>query len=405
MSVKITPKTDNSYPSQLLKGGIQKTLEKTGRLPPVALLITPLDGSKSVFLDRFLTYKFKSSILIPVDTFEFTIAYPDDVPFYERVKDGDIVTLTANDFPLATGIIDIPDIETDNQFGERVAIIGRDLMSQFEDQSAVSAQDEPIWSGSYTVGQAVSKLLENTRIRGYRLQDAPSGAYLFATQPGESKLSALQRFLEPLNCLSWMDPGGKVVIGRPNMAQKPKGNLYLVRSERRANVMSMKSIRNATSIANIVLPIWSGQESVQERVAKEQRLYNAASGPSRLRKLGHRVPKTVVVSTPQATSPQDLSGINDIIVGGANLLQAHAKREIARENHKELIVQAVVPGHYNEMGEPYSVDTVYHIRHDRGSVDENMYLFDVEYMAGEEGIKTVLTFCRLGTIVSDVRAQ
>ncbi len=91
--------------------------------------------------------------------------------------------------------------------------------------------------------------------------------------------------------------------------------------------------------------------------------------------------------------------------GGGNILQAYAKREIARRNVNEIIVQAVVPGHYNEEGEPYVTDTVYHVEYDRGGVDENMYLFQTDYgLNAERGQHTNLYFCRLGSIVADVRA-
>lgn len=404
MTTTILPSNQRSISSDLLLGGIKRTLESTGRLPPISLVITPLDGSDTIYLDRFLTYQFKSSILIPVDTFNFTVSYPDDIPFYERVKDGDIVSLYGNDVPLATGIIDVPETETDGQFGEKVQIAGRDLMSQFEDQDSISIQDQPITAGKYTIEQAVNKLMENTRIRGIRLQDAPKGSYLFATEPGENKLSSLQRFLEPLNCLAWMDANGKIVIGRPNMRQSPKGTIFLIKSDRKSNVLSMKCSRSSTQIANIIVPIWTAQESAFGINTAEPRMYNAAQGPSRLRKLGHRVPKTIVTSTPQGGSAQDLSSINNVVVGGANLLQASAKRELARQNHKELLVQAVVPGHYDQSGNPYLQDSVYRVIYDRGPVDENMYLFDVDYMGSEEGQKSVLHFCRLGTIVSDVKA-
>lgn len=404
MTITITPKTDNTINSTLLEGGIQRTLDLTGRLPPVSLVVTPIDGNESVHLDRFLSYQFSSSILIPVDTFSFNFSSPDADPLYKHVKDGDIITLFGNDVPLSTGIIDAVDTETDEQFGEKNEIPGRDLMSQLEDQDAISIQDTPIWGNSVPIGQVITSLITNTRVKGFRLQSAPSGSYLFATEPGESKLAALQRYLEPLNCLAWMDPNGTMVVGRPNMSQSPVGTFFVQRSARRSNCTSIKVIRSATSIANIIVPIWSGQENVTDRVPIGQRVYNAAQGPKRLRLNGHRVPKTVVVSTPQANSPQGLSDINLFKAASGNLLQAHAKREIARANQKELIAQVVVPGHYNESGQPYRIDTVYRVQYDRAILDENMYLFQVEYSADENGQRTSLYFCRLGTIVSDVRA-
>lgn len=391
----------------LASDSLKRQLDKSGRLPPVQLIIKPLDGSPQVSITQFLSYNFNSNLMVPVDSWSFNFAAPDDpTPFPERVKEGDICILLANGQTVATGIIDVIEVETDEEFGEKVMVTGRDLMAQIEDQDAISFDSKPLWSNNYTVRQALEALLHDTRITGLELRDAPRRAYLFATEPAEKKLSALQRFLEPLNCLAWMDPGGRIIVGRPNMSQKPLGTIILSRARRTSNVSNIRVTRSATQIGNIIVPIWSGQETVADRVSPEAILYNAAVGPSRLRKLGHRVPKTVVVSTPQGSDPQELSGINALAVaGGSNILQAYAKREIARQNQKEMIVQASLPGHFNESGTPFQVDQVYKIEYDRGSVDEAMYLFSVDWQASEEaGQKSVLTFCRLGTIVSDVRA-
>lgn len=405
MTVTITPNKDNTVNSQLLAGGIQKTLDITGRLPPVSIIVTPIETSRpTVYLDRFLSYRFSSSVLIPVDTFSFGFVAPDSKPFYSSIRDGDIVSLFANDIPISTGIIDAIEIETDEQSGEKVSINGRDLMAQLEDHDAITADDKPVWSTLITLNSVISTLTANTRITKHKTPQAPTSPYLFATDPSESKLSALQRFIEPLNCLAWMDPTGTLMVGRPNMSQKSSGNLIVSRSERRSNCRSIKVIRSATTIPNIIIPIWSGQENVTDRTPIGQRLYNAAEGPKRLRNARHIVQKTVVVSTPQADSSQGLSDTNEFKAASGNILQAHAKREIARANQKEVIVEIVVPGHYNENGQAYKIDTVYNIQYDRGSVSENMYLFQVEYSGDENGQSTSLYFCRLGTIVSDVRA-
>lgn len=392
---------------QNLAGGLNKQLDATGRFPPVSLVIKPLAGGADITIDQFLSYSFNSSITVPVDSFSFSAVAPDDpLPFNQRVKAGDIVVLYANNRPIATGIIDQPEVETDSEFGEKVSLSGRDLLGQYEDQSAITVDDKPIWANNYTVSQVLKLLNANTRIgNDFILRDAPSKAYLFATEPGESKLAALQRFLEPLNCLAWMNPAGKLIVGRPSMSQTSLGTLILSKQRRESNVLSMKVTRAPTQIPNIIVPIWSGQELVTDRVSPQQRMLNSAPDVSRLRKLGHRLSKTVVVSTPQGSAPQELSGINAVKVGSSNILQAYAKRELARANQKELIVQAVVPGHYNENGDPYQADQVYKIEYDRGDVNEKMYLFSVDYSFSEsDGQKTSLTFCRLGTIVSDIRA-
>lgn len=387
------------------KNALMNQLNRTGRMPPVSLIIKPLDGSPQITLERFLSYNFTSSILIPVDTFSFSFVAPDGPPLNDMIKEGDICVLSANNIQLASGIIDQTEVETDGEFGEKGALTGRDLMAQLEDQDAISMDSKPLFANNLSIQNGVASLLNDTRITQIELRSTPSAKYLLATEPGESKLSALQRFLEPLNCLAWMGSSGQLIVGKPSMNQKESGLIFLDKGQRQSNVLSMKAIRASTQIANVIVPIWSGQELVTDRVPKQQRLYNAAYGPQRLFKLGHRLPKSVVVSAPNATDPQGLAGINALKAGGANILQAYAKREIARQNQKELIVQAVVPGHFNETGDPYLVDTVYRVRYDRGQVDENMYLFQVDYSLDESGgQKTNLFFCKLGTIVSDVKA-
>lgn len=406
MAKVVIPKIDlTKYGASGQNSALLNHVGKTGRFPPVSLTIKPLDNSGNIVLDRFLSYNFTSSILIPVDTFNFNFVAPDGPALPSVIKEGDIVVLSANNIQLATGLIDQTEVETDGDFGEKGAISGRDLMAQLEDQDAISLDSKPLFANALSVQNGVRALLGDTRINRVELRGAPNSNYLLATEPGESKLAALQRFLEPLNCISWMGPQGQIIVGKPNFSQKARGHLYLSKTRRQSNVLHMKVTRASTQIANVIVPVWSGQEIVTDRVPPQQRLYNAAKGPARLFKLGHRLPKTVVVSAPNATDPQGLAGVNSLKAGGSNILQAYAKREIARQNQKELLVQAVVPGHFNDLGEPFVTDTVYRVEYDRGMVDENMYLYQVDYTLDESGgQKTNLYFCRLGTIVSDVKA-
>jgi prophage tail gpP-like protein len=407
MATTVFPQTDAiSFGGFGIGGSLKTQLERTGRMPPVTLVIKPLGLLPDITLNRFLSYQFTSSILIPVDTFSFNFVAPDDnFPLNSTIRSGDIVVLSANNVQLAQGIIDTTEVETDGEFGEKGAISGRDLMSQLEDQDAINLDSRPIFAQQISVQNGVRALLTNTRINNVEMRGAPSATYLLATEPGESKLAALQRFLEPLNCLAWMGAAGQIIVGKPNFKQPRKGRIVLSKARRESNVLHMKVVRSATQIPNVIVPIWSGQELVTEAVPVQQRLYNAAEGPSRLFKTGHRVIKSCVVSAPNADSAQGLSDVNAIRAGGGNLLQSYAKREIARANQKEMIVQAVVPGHFNDAGEPYVVDTIYQVEYDRGGVNEAMYLFQVDYTMDEaSGQKTNLYFCRLGTIVSDVVA-
>lgn len=409
MTVKRTPQAPPPPMVPVGEGAMLKQLQRTGRLPPVSLQVTPLSGAQPFPLTRFLSYQFSSSILVPVDSFSFNFVAPDDPnPFDQSVKEGDIVTLLANGIPLCTGLLDVTDVETDTGFGEKIMVSGRDLIGQLEDQDAVSLESEILIGQNFTVSSAIRTLIRHTRVPGFNLKGfTPSKPYLLATEPGESKLTALQRFCEPLNILFWAAPNGRINIGKPDMKQAPRGTIICSKAQRRSNVMSIKCSRASATIPNAIIPVWAGQEQVVSRISKEQVIYNSARGPKRLRQLGHVLSKATPISNPQGASAQELSDVNRLTAnaGASNLIQAYAKREFARQNHKELIVQAVVLGHFNESGEPWQTDTVYRVNYDRGNVDENMYLFQVEYSMDEStGQRTTLSFCRLGTIVADVEA-
>lgn len=382
---------------------------KNGRTPPVALNITPIETTRApIRVTQFLHYSFSSSILQAVDAFSFTFSMPQVTGGIDQfIREGDIAELSCGDDTngpiVCTGIVDVVDVETSPEGGDVVQIHGRNLAGQLEDQSAVSGIDEPLWATSASVQSAVAQVIRNTRIRGLITQSTPVGNFLFMTEPGETKLSALQRFAEPLNCVLFMSPDGYLVFGRPNMGQDSAGDLIMDRDSRNANVMSMKATRSSTQIPNVVIPIWSGQEIVTNRVGKQQRINNPAEGPARLLSLNHNVQKIVMISTPQGGDAQSLSDVNKITVGGQNIIQAYALREIARENIKELIVQATVKGHYNDQLAPFLIDSVYNVRYSRAGVSEKMYLYDVNWTNdARNGPITTLTLCRLGRIVAGI---
>jgi len=383
-------------------------LAKNGRFPAVSLQIKPIDPSrKSVEFVQFEEYSFQNSVIVPVDAFSFKLRNPTAPgSLYDLVKDGDIAILKANGQIIATGLIDTVNIGTDPDQGEVISISGRTLVAQLEDQSTVNDVDDPIWGNSLTIDSVVNALVQSTRINYYRLQQTPAGSYLFATEPGESKLSALMRFLEPLNLLAWMDPDGTLVVGRPDMGADALGTFIMDRNNRQSNCLSIQANYSATQIPNVIIPVWTGQETVQSRVSPEQRILNAAAGPSRLFGFDHRVPKCVVVSTPSGADPQSLSQANQITVAGSNILQAYAKREIARANVHEIGVQVNVQGHYNSNLQPLIADTCYNVNYPRAGLNEKMYLHTVGYsLSVGQGQRTSLSFCRLGSIVADVAVK
>lgn len=351
--------------------------------------------------------------MIPVDSFSFTMVAPDDPKSVKAyINEGDIAILEANGTTISTGLIDQIEIEYDMQSGEKVTISGRNLMAQLEDQDAVSLTSQPLYGQSLTASAVLKLLMQNTRIQGFVLQQAPQLGYLLATEPGESKLSALTRYMDALNCIAWMNPLGQIVFGKPNMAQAISGDIVLNKVGRVANVTSIRATYASTQIPNIFVPIWAAQESTQFAVSPSQALPNTAYGPNRLRKLGFILPKAVITSNPSGGSPQEVANqANQFAVAAQSaangtILQAYAKKEAARANVKELLVSAVVPGHYNDNGQPFVVDTCYQVTFDRGNISEKMYLYQVEYsLDPERGQTTTLEFCRLGTIVADIQAQ
>jgi prophage tail gpP-like protein len=391
--------------SALGKNGLEKYLAENGRMPPVSIVVKPLSGGPVIFIDKFLSYSFTSSILIPVDTFSLSFAAPDGPALTKVINDGDIIVLQANDVTLSTGIIDSTEIEIDREYGEKATIAGRDTMGQLEDQDAVSLQSKPIYAKSISIENGVKLICQDSKITKFDFRNLPNTPKLplLASEPSESKLSVLQRFIEPYNIVAWSGPDGELIVGKPNMRQIKKGNIIISAKERYSNVLSARVRRQSTNIANMIAVIWAGQEEVTSRVGPQQIVDNAAPGPTRLRKANYIVAKTVVTSNINATDPQGLAQINAITqAGGSQVLQAAGKREIARQNVNEIIFECVVPGHYNANGEPWMTDTVYNISFDRGDLSEHMYLYQVQYQLSLEGGQTtVLSFCRLGSIVAD----
>lgn len=415
-------------------GALLKYIEQKGSLPKVSLSIHPLeDLSREIMLERFISYSFRSSIMNPIDAFSCEIFYQETFDIksdksqskkdeVRKPREGDIFVLRANNIPVASGIIDQLDMETDPRAGTKLTIQGRNLLGQWEDQDSVSTDAKIIFANNYTLNQVITKLAQDTRINPSRtvFRDAPVKGYLFATQPGESKLSSMQRYCEALDIYFWTSGDGSLIVGRPDMRGVRggvRGRYFCKSGDRKSNVLSMRSTRNSTQIPNIILPIWNGQEFIQSMIPQSA-LLNAAEGPKRLRHFEHRVPKAVVVSTPQGSSPQELAEINQILVaagqsgsaasgkaGASTILQAYAKREMAKANINELKVQVNIPGHYNDRAEPLMVDQVYRIQYDDDDINEDMYLYEIEYlMDSKSSAQSKLTFCKQTSIVSDVRA-
>lgn len=391
---------------------LSEQLNKFGKLPNVQIVVKPLDRNrKQLIFKSFVEYSFSSSILVPVDTFHFKVVNPTDssFSFSQYIQEGDVVVLQAStggpNEPLATGIIDTVDYET-NTDGEWISMIGRTTLGQLEDQDMVTIASDPIWSNKISLLAGIQKICQNTKIQRILTQNAGEwNDLLLASEPSESKMSALLRFIEPLNLLVWNTPTGALKVGKPNQSQQGKksGTIIMDKKNRKSNVYNMKATYNSTKIPNLIVPVWSGQENVQNRISKEQIIRNPSRGPSRLFRRNYVVQKTIVVSTPSGSDPVSLSEINLLKIAGSNLLQAYALRAIAKSNIEELIVRCQVHGHYNDSMEFFQADQQYRVIYPGANIDEAMYLYEVEYtMDKDSGPRTRMSFCRLGRIVANV---
>lgn len=385
------------------------------KLPPVIATIVPVsaktEGRAEDYyrISTLLEYSFESSILIPSSSFSFSFAAPDDPrPITEYISEGDMVVLSCNDQVIATGLVESIQMEVQMQLGERITVVGRDLIGQWEDHDAVTLGADPMRDGYYTLQEVFNQLKANTRISQLDVQGISRNiTQLFATTPGESKMTALTRFLEPINCVAWMQPNGRMIIGRPAFDGPKAGDIICSKEKKNSNVLSINVTYAAGRIPNVVVPIYSGQDDLLSR-APQGILVNKARKPNLLYQRGHQVIKTAMTSIPEGNTVQDNAEIGKLEQAGGNvntLVKQGALRFFARANVAEMIVQAVVPRHLNKDGVPYSIDSLYYVDFDRGGVQELMYLYEANYTLSEEqGQRTNLFFCRLGTIVANTRA-
>jgi prophage tail gpP-like protein len=387
---------------------LHKQLQQKGRLPKIDIVCEPLTGGKATSVNSFLEYHFSSNILVPVDSFSFTFSAPNDTqPVTRRFSEGDIISIYANDVQISTGIIDSIEIDVDAENGERITLQGRDLMGQLTDQHCVTLDCKPIWGNELTIEAVCDELIQTTRIKGYITQDAPTQAFLFATEPNESRLNALLRFLEPLNCLSWMSPDGMLTVGRPDFSSNPVGTLMCNKAKRKSNVLNMSASRSATQIPSVIAGLYADVQKELVGLPKEQVFTNSNSRVQELKKRGHQIFRAVTSSVPSGATPEDFRSVAELQVAKTpqTMLAYMAAREFARANANVLQVKAVVPGHFNDSGQPYMPDTLYTIDFDRAGVNEVMYCYGVEWsLSPSNGQTSVLSFCPVNTLVAGAKA-
>lgn len=358
-------------------------------------------NSESATLNSFTSYNFERNILVPASAFRFTAPGVDKAQ-RKAIRSGDMVELWAVDSlgskqQIATGFVDETDTHIVPEAIEYV-LTGRDTLGQLVDNASVDAQNRIINVKEASLGTILGELLKNTRLPlSFVPQQMPNGVFLFQTNPGETKISALQRYLEFTNCLVWTLPSGQVKIGKPNFTQKRQGILILESAGQSNNILDARVRRNVNQAIRQIVSQLQTQDQVDAGSFTKnnndpdmRRISPALGGRSVYRHFsygqGQDSVNTIVGVGNQSGNPRKI---------GDEL----SLREIARDNMKILDVEAVVKGHLNENGNVYNIDQVYGVRIDDDDVGEDLYVYSCSYeLTKEHGRLTRMRLCRLGTI-------
>jgi len=211
-------------------------------------------------------------------------------------------------------------------------------MSQLEDQDAISFRLAAFLGRCNHVGSRYQ--YSDSRHAYYAVEfrnvsGSPARIRHRARREQAFRSSAPDRIIEH-DCMDgsdWEDDRRK-----PNMlASNISGEFFCLRDERNSNVMSMKVTRASATIPNMVIPIWTGQETTTDRVNITQGMLNHAKRPSRLLSLGHRLPKTIVISAPNGSDAQSHAGLTQIRIS-KKLIQPGIRtffRRIRSENARD----------------------------------------------------------------------
>ena len=364
-------------------------------------------SAKRVSLRTFDSYSFDKNILVPASAFRFTAP---GVSISERtaIRSGDWVELfvvppKGPKRQIATGILD----ETDTHITpNRVdyVLTGRDLLGQLVDNTAVDKDNNTVHMAKVSLTTLFEYLIQNTRIpQEYFDNQIPTGDILFQTQPGETKINCLQRYMEIANCLAWCDPDGRVNLGKPDFFQPRSGNLILKRSDpSKNNCIEARSKRNLNTAIRQIAYVLQTTESVPPTNTKNNhdkdmvRVANAGVGRSVFRTFSYGSGAEVF---------NKITQVGNSNAAPMNMGDAMAMRELARDNIKVLDVEIVVRGHTNENNLPYDVDQIYYTNLEDDNVKEDLYVYACRYdLSKEHGMMTTLRLCTIGAIVADAAA-
>lgn len=375
---------------------------------PISIDTISATGFGQHAIKTFTSYSFERNIMTPSSGFRFS------APGVEKadrtaIRSSDVVNLyITNPFgfriQVAAGFID----ETDTHITAKSVdylLSGRDFVGKLVDDDAVDKSNTIIYAASMPLLSALKQLMDHTRIKNVPVVNAgaPSGNLLIQTNVGETKMSAFSRYLDYCNCLIWTQPNGSIVVGKPNMHQRPSGKLILKESDpSQNNCLEARVKRNTNqAIRQIATQLQNSQAadpapitmSNQDKDVRKVAASGAGKSIYRVYSLGNGMDSVNILN--QVNKNQ-----NNAVVG---IGQQYTLRQIAQENVKVLDVECVVEGHTNENGLLYNIDQIYDVTIEDDDVDEPLYVYAVSYeLTLEQGLITKMRLCRKGTIVADI---
>lgn len=365
----------------------------------------PSKGTEAREITTFTSYAFDRSVLTPAAAFRFT-APGIDRETRMAIRSGDVVRLYVENENNKTAIVGVGFIdETDTHITSgslEYSITGRDVVSQLVDNDAVDVDAQMVFFERANLNSLVSALLKGTRMMGSHLtsQLSTTAPLAVQTNPGETKIAVLQRYLEWLNGLVWANNDGQLIVDKPNFAQAPKGSLTLKYSDPGANnLIEARVKRNINQAIRRIVTVLSGTEGAAS-IVKQFTLNNMDQGLKAYR--GTNVGRSVMRSFDYASGSDTLNQGIGLAKGSyepQTVGRAYSAREVAKENMQILDVEAVVQGHFNEFGILYDVDQVYSVTVEDEQVAEPMYVYSVSYeLTLDHGMITRMRLCRLYTI-------
>ena len=360
-------------------------------------------GPDSIPIDQFSSYSFDTNILTPASAFRFTI--PDlDKSTRMRIRSGDAIFINAVGekgklIQIATGFIDETDYHGSATASEYV-ITGRDILGQLVDNDSINITNTEV----LRIEQLVEQLLFDTRLLnvGVIPVNTPNHTVQVNVNPGETKINTIQRYLEICNCLIWTQNDGQIIVGKPNMTQKPMGRLRAsYSSPQDNNLLDFRAKRNINQAMRKIATKLQTKDQVK---AGDYLIWNKAKDIYNLR--GSKVGASKFKHFDYGSGNDAVNTVNIIgnMSGDDKQIGAQLSyREIARDNMKILEVECLVEGHLNENGIPYGVDQMYDVFIEDEDISEELYVYACSYdLTLEHGMMTRLRLCKKGTICAGV---